>query len=245
VTANPSSRLRRLAPALVLTPALLLGVVACGVPTGEDTFSEVPSRDVPLGLNATSTSTTTTTTTTTTTIPDVPATTAATTSTNPIRLEPVEIYFLSRGRLQPVLADLSTPFTADQVTDVLEAGPQEGNALDTLIEPGLIVGTTESEGVLTVDLDEETFREIASFDQSEAIGQILMTMVNSLRGVGQVRFTFDRVPTAVKKGNTLLSREGEALSYDDYAVLLVSFDETDNAPSSTSGSTPTPPPTDG
>lgn len=216
-------RLRNFIPAFVLAPAIALGVVGCGVPTGEDTFSEIPSRDVPFGLDATSTSTTTsTTTTTTTTTPAVPETTTEATSTTPIRLEAVEIYFLSRGQLQPVLADLPLGFTANQVTDVLEAGPQEGVALDTLIEPGLILSSTESEGVLTVDLDQDTFRKIASFDQSEAIGQILMTMVNSLRGIGQVRFTFDGVPAAVKKGNTLLSGVGEALSFDDYSVLLVS-----------------------
>jgi len=244
MTTNPTSRRRRLVHTLVLAPVLVLGAVACGVPTGEETFREI--GDVPLGLDATSTSsTTTTTTTTTTTMPEVPETTTASTSTNPIRLAPVEIYFLSRSRLQPVFGDLSAPFTADQVTEVLEAGPQEGNGLDTLIEPGLIVGITDSGGVLTVDLDEDIFRDIASFDQSEAIGQILMTMVRSVTGFGQVRFTFDGVPTAVKKGNTLLSRVGEALTYEDYEVLLVSFDETDNAPSTTSGSTTTPPSTDG
>ena len=223
ITPGTAIRRLRLLPALVLAPAMALAVGACGVPTGEGSFSEIAPRDVPFGLDATSTSTTSTTSTTTTsTLPELPETTTATTSTTPIRLEAVEIYFLSRGRLQPVLADLPLGFTADQVTDVLEAGPQEGTALDTLIEPGLIVSATEAEGVLTVDLDEDIFREIASFDQSEAIGQILMTMVNSLRGIGQVRFTFDGVPTAVKKGNSLLSRVGEALSYDDYVVLLVS-----------------------
>jgi hypothetical protein len=64
-------------------------------------------------------------------------------------------------------------------------------------------------------------------------------MVNSLRGVGQVRFAFDGVPTAVKKGNSLLSRVGEALSYDDYSVLLVTVPDSslDDTPDGTTTTT--------
>ena len=193
--------------------------VGCGVPTGDDTFEAVPSDEIPFGLDATST-TTSTTTTTTTTIPDAPETTTAPSTTTPIRLEPIELYFLSRGRLQPVPFELPSGFSADQVADVLEAGPPEGLALDTLVEDGLIVSSQESRGVLAVDLDDVVFDRIDTTEQTEAIGQIVLTMISSLRRVGQVTFTLGGEPIPVKKGNGLSSDVGEPLSYDDYAMLL-------------------------
>jgi len=212
-----------------------LGVVVaavatgCGVPTGDSSFEEIPPAEIQFGLNATSTSTTTTTT-TTTTLPEAPETTAlATTST--IRLEPVEIYFVTRGRLQPVVFELPPGSSPDQIAEVLSAGPPSGVALDTLVEDGLIRSAVESAGLLTVDLDEETFDRIPATEQTEAIGQIVLTMISSLRRVGQVTFTLDGEPIAVKKGNSLSSAVGEELAYEDYAVLLVN--------------TPTPADTDG
>jgi hypothetical protein len=191
---------------------------ACGVPTGKDTFREIPSGQIPLGLDETST--TSTSTTTTTTVADLPATTLLETTTT-IRLEPVEIYFLSRGRLQPVPFDLPPGSAPDQIADVLEAGPPPDIALDTLIEDGLIVSAVTTSGILTVDLDPTTFARISTTQQTEAIGQIVLTMLSSLRGVGQVTFTLGGEPIAVKKGNGLSSDVGQPVSYDDYANLLV------------------------
>jgi hypothetical protein len=204
-----------LVPALLATIALVAG---CGVPTGADTFSEIPPDEIQFGLDATST-TTSTTSTTTTTVPEQPQTTLLETTTT-IRLEPAEIYFLSRGRLQPVTIELPAGFSSDQVADKLEEGPPPDVALDTLIEDGLIVSSFESEGVLTVDLDGETFDRIPSTQQTEAIGQIVLTMIASLRLVGQVTFTLEGDPIPVKKGNGLSSEVGEPLSFDDYAILL-------------------------
>jgi Sporulation and spore germination len=192
---------------------------ACGVPTGNDTFSEIPPDEIQFGLDATST-TTTTTSTTSTTVPVLPETTALATTTT-IRLEPVQIYFLSRGRLQPITIDLPPGSSPEQVADVLEAGPPPDIALDTLIRDGLIVSSVEEGGVLTVDLDPDTFDRVPSTQQTEAIGQIVLTMLSSLRGVGQVTFTLGGEAIAVKKGNGQLSDVGEPLSYDDYANLLV------------------------
>lgn len=193
----------------------------CGVPTGDDSFDEIPPDEIPFGLDATST-TTTSTTTTTTTLPDAPATSASPSTVAPIRLEPVEIYFLSRGRLQPVVIDLTPNPSPDQIADVLEAGPPDDVALDTLVEDGLIVSSVESGGVLTVDLDGVIFDRIPTAQQTEAIAQIVLTMISSLRRVGQVTFTLDRDPIPVRKGNGLSSETGETVSYDDYVVLLVS-----------------------
>lgn len=191
---------------------------ACGVQTGDDSFAVIPPEEDPFGLDATST-TTSTTTTTTTTLPVTPDTIATTTTV--VRLEPAEFYFLTtRSRLQPIVVDLPPPFSAEQIADILEAGPPPDVALTSLIEPGLIVTSSEARGILTVDLDATTFADIPSTQQTEAIGQIVMTMVNSLRRVGLVNFTIDDEPISVKKGNSLLSDVGEPLSYDDYVILL-------------------------
>ncbi len=220
---------RRLTATWAALVVLAVIAAACGVPTGDDTFAEIPPAEVPFGLAATSTTTTTT----TTTVPESPDTTTAASTTTPIRLDPAEVYFLSRGRLQPVVIELPPGFSADQVADVLEAGPPPDVGLDTLIEDGLIVASTESRAVLTVDLDGDTFAEIPSTQQTEAIAQIVMTMISSLRRVGLVNFTIEGDLIAVKKGNSLLSDVGEPLSYEDYSLLLVNppapLDDADDA----------------
>ena len=62
--------------------------------------------------------------------------------------------------------------------------------------------------MVTVDLDPEVFGRIPPFDQAEAIGQIVLSLMSNLRGVGPVLFTLGGEPTQVKKGDGLL-RPGE------------------------------------
>ncbi len=193
-----------------------------------------PRRKCRSGLAETSTTTTTT----TTTLPQAPETTTAPSTTTPIRLDPVEIYFLTRGRLQPVVRELPTGFSADQVADILEEGPPPDLALDTLVEDGLIVSSSESRGVLTVELDAETFAEIPSTQQTEAIAQIVLTMVSSLRRVGLVNFTIDGEPIEVKTGDSLLSEVGEPLSYEDYVILLANPPSLTETPDTTAPGEP-------
>jgi hypothetical protein len=220
---------------VILGVALLaVATTACGVPTGEDTYEAIPPDEILFELDATSTSTTTS----TTTLPDVPASTLPPTTSTPIRLEPAEIYFLSRGRLQPVVVELPPGASPDQIADVLELGPPQDVALETLIEEGLIVSAVDSRGVLTVDLDAETFDRIPSTQQTEAIGQIVLTMLRSLRGVGLVTFTLGGEPIPVKKGNGLSSEVGESLSFDDYTVLLASPRTTTDTTAPTTTATP-------
>jgi hypothetical protein len=222
------------------TFAVLLA--ACGVPTGDESFSVIAPEEDPFDLDATST-TTTTTVPTTTTPPTTPDTLA--TSTTIVRRESAEFYFLTtRGRLQPYIVELPPPFAADQIADILAAGPPTDVALESLITEGLIVSSSESRAVLTVDLDASTFARIPSTQQTEAIGQIVMTMISNLRRVGLVNFTIDGEPISVKKGNSLLSDVGEPLAYDDYVNLLASpppaVTTTTEPPDTTADSTPPP-----
>jgi hypothetical protein len=196
-------------------------LASCGVPTGDESFSVIAPEEDPFDLDATTTTTTTTVPTTTT--PPTPPDTLLAPSTTIVRREAAEFYFLTtRGRLQPYIVELPPPFAADQIADILADGPPPDVALESLITPGLVVGSTESRAVLTVDLDARTFARIPSTQQTEAIGQIVMTMITNLRRVGLVNFTIDGEPIAVKKGNSLLSDVGEPLAYDDYVNLLAS-----------------------
>ena len=208
-----------------------LALTACGIPTGDDTFSEIPNEDVLFGLDAT----TTTTSTTTTTTPVTPVTTLVEPTTTIVPYEQVDVYFLSRGRLQPVALALTSDFAPEQLVDKLEEGPPPGVGLDSHIESGLIRSIDKANGVVTVDLDPEIFQRIAAFDQAEAIGQIVLTLTGNLRGVGSVRFTLGGEPTQVKKGDSLLSEPDQAVTFDDYAMLL-----TTSGPTSTSTTTEVP-----
>ncbi len=207
---------RAIAVLAVVAPTL----AACGVATGDESFSLIAPEEDPFRLDATST-TTSTSTTTTTTLPATPDTLP--TTTTDVRREPAEFYFLTtRGRLTSVPFDLPPPFAAEQIAAILEAGPPPDVALESLIEEGLIISSTESRAVLTVELDGNVFARIPSTQQTEAIGQIVMTMISSLRRVGLVNFTIEGEPISVKKGNSLLSDVGEPLAFDDYITLLAS-----------------------
>lgn len=224
---------------LVGIPMLLGGLLsACGVPTGDASFEEIPTEEIPFDLDATSTSTSTST--TSTTIPLVPVTTNFDTTTT-VPVEEVFIYFLSRSRLRPVPYALPRGFGPDELLVRLELGPQgdAGVGLDSLIEPGLINSTEIADAQITVDLDPDVFSRITAADQREAIAQIVLTLSN-LRGVGPVRFTIGGEPTRVTKGNGLLSGDGETVSADDYRVLLA----TGSGGSGTTTTTTVPPPPD-
>jgi hypothetical protein len=219
----------------ILMLAAVLAVSSCGVPTGPDSFENID--DISDELTAPSTtSTTTTSTTTTTTVPDLTITTVATTTMPAVPTEEVPVYFLSRGQLTSI--DVAAPLAPEpnDLVLLLAAGPDGPLAglLDTLIEPELIVTTSQVDGVLTVELDDLLFRAIPARDQREAIAQIALTFLTTLRGVGQAVFTIDgeplTVPTAAR-GFT-----DEPVSRDDYTGLLV---DTDN-PTSTATTTTDP-----
>jgi hypothetical protein len=222
----------RLRPLVALVPAAAIVVAACGVPTGDDSFEQIGADDVPFRLAEPST-TTTSTTTPPTTQPAEPATTLVeTTTTTPT--ETVQIYFLSRGDIRPVELPVAAGYGSNDLESLLEAGPDDlpgGDLLDTEIEEGLILGSFEQDGIVTIDLDGRIFDRIPRRDQRDAIAQIVMTFVDNLRRVGLAQFTIDDEPTDVPKGNNLQS-DGP-VSYDDYANLLA------DAPPSTAETTTT------
>lgn len=210
----------------VATLLLLAGPIAgCGVPTGPDSFEEIDGVDVPNRLNETTTTTTTTTmppTTTTTTLLDAPETT--TTSTEPpIPTEIVDIFFVSRGQLTAKPFTVLAPVSANELIDLLEAGPgPDVGLLDTEILPNLIEVTSVTDGILTIELDRLVFDQIANRDQREAIAQIVLTLLNNLTGVGQAVFTIDDERQTVPIDGSQVS--DQPVSLDDYANILVNSD---------------------
>ena len=113
---------------------------------------------------------------------------------------------------------------------LLEQGPVGPPAalLDNQIEQGLIIDTVAQDGILTIDLDEEIFDDISrQDDQREAIGQIVLTFLLGLRGVGQAVFTFNGSDTnvSVPTGNALFTNR--PVSVDDYASMRVDAEQTD------------------
>ena len=77
------------------------------------------------------------------------------------------------------------------------------------------------------------FERIATFDQAEAIGQIVLSLMRNLRGVGSVLFTLGGEPTQVKKGDSVLSEPDQAVTSDDYAALLASTPPTTTSTTTT------------
>ena len=133
----------------------------------------------------------------------------------------VDTEHVSRGDLEPVQQALTLGYSRNQLVTLLEEGPPTGSVLDTFIEPGLMVTTTERGGVVTIDLDEDLLAAIDTRNQRRAFAQIVLTFTENLRGVGQVIFTLSGEPIGVPKGNALFSQPGEPVSFDDYAILLV------------------------
>jgi len=217
-------------------------VAGCGVPTGPDSFEEIPDAEVPNRL-AETTTTTSTTTTTTTTLPDSPATTVATTTTV-VPTQIVEVFFLSRSELRPIELPAQSPVVDTELILLLEQGPVGPSAalLDNQIEEGLIIDTEAEGGILTIDLDEEIFDDISrQDDQREAIGQIVLTFLNGLSAVGNAVFTFNGSDqnVSVPTGNALFTNR--PVSVDDYASMRIDAEPAEPEPEAADTTTTGPP----
>ncbi len=219
------NRIRATGAAVVLTVGLASG---CGVPTGPESLQEIDGADVPNRLNETTTTTTTTTvpaTTTTTTLLDTPETTTTTTEA-PAPTEIVDIFFVSRGQLTAKPFTVLAPVSANELIDLLEAGPgADVDLLDTEILPNLIETTLVDNGILTIELNDLVFERIAVRDQREAIAQMVLTFLTNLRGVGQAVFTIDDVRQTVPIDVSRVT--DQPVSLDDFESVLVNSDPVD------------------
>jgi hypothetical protein len=212
--------IRRLAGITALFVAVL---VACGIPDNGrvSTIQGKDLRNLGDSLPSTSTSTTTPPTvepTTTTTILDT-ATTIAT--------EDVTLYFINGSQLNGYPRTLAKPVATNQVLLALQGGPPSGDlgigirsAVPTK-EEAVIKATDDDSGVATIELPPGFFEQIPPEDQLLAIGQIVLTVLDDVEGIGQVLFVRNGVPLPVPRGPSGGLTDGtEPLARRDYKDLL-------------------------
>jgi hypothetical protein len=227
---------------------VLIATSACGLDTA-DSFEEIPSQEIPFGLEQA-----TPTTTTTTTSPELPSTTDDTPpttdddstetqeppeSTSTLALPAVEVaeiyQVVGLNRLQRQTIPLSAPLGVFQVVAVLEEPPSGELAvgLRTAVRIGLVADVAVERGVAIVDLNGTQLNRMSPRDQRLAIAQLVLSITSSIRGVGQVAFSVDGEPAEIGiPPEYTLSDPGQPLTYADFAPLLLgsSLIEDDGAP---------------
>ena len=206
--------MRRVIGITVVVTAVAIG---CGVPqTGE--FESIGREDIQFDMDAT-------TTTTSSTVP--PTTIDATTSTqlvttSTISTEDVLIYFVAGSQINPVTLPLASPASASQVLAKLLEGPptgEVGSGLRSTIPTGAQITVTKASGVGIIDLPVGIFDTMPSRDQRLFFAQLVLT-IGRLGGIGPVQFTLGGAPTRVQRGDGTTTEPGDAVTVDDYAVLL-------------------------
>ncbi|MEX0848471.1 MAG: GerMN domain-containing protein [Ilumatobacteraceae bacterium] len=200
-----------------ITIAVTAATAACGVPQSSE-FEPIGRENIQFDMDAT-------TTTSSSTVP--PTTIDATTSTqlvttSTISTEDVLIYFVAGSQINPVTLPLARPASASQVMAKLLEGPPTGDigtGLRSTILPGAQITVTKASGVGIIDLPAGIFDAMPSRDQRLFFAQIVLT-IGRLGGIGPVQFTLAGVPTRVQRGDGTTTEPGDAVTVDDYAVLL-------------------------
>ena len=131
------------------------------------------------------------------------------------------LYYISSGKLSPLVGSLSSQYAPSQLIALLQAGP-----IDDPISIGLrsaiptdvaIDASQDGTGVAQVVLPEGFFDTIPVGDQRLAVAQIVMTLLGNIPGVGQVAFNLQVSGPAGE-----LIPAGQLLSRADYQTLLAS-----------------------
>lgn len=207
---------RRTVALVSLCAAVLVG---CGVNVGES-FETIAPQEIPFGLDQPPTTATTT---TTTSVPETGPTPPP--PTNPVQTEPASVYLIiGLDRLQRLSVQLASPVEIMQVLALLTEGPTGDQAvgLRTAVRPGLVVDVEVDRGVATANLRASTLNLLTPRDQRMAIGQIVLSILGSARGVGQVIFTIDGAAAEIGiPPDFQLSRPGQPLTFSDFESLLV------------------------
>lgn len=199
---------------LVLTTLVCVPVAACTVVDDQ----RVERIDPQYGLDDTLPSTTTTIATTTT----LAATTTSgldTTTTAAVQTDEVLLYFIASGQLTPFPQNLPAPVATPQLIAALLEGPPEGElgtGLRSALPQGVFIRVVpDSTGIAQVQLPIGFFETIPVGDQRLVVGQLVVTLLSNLRGVGQVTFN-----QSVTKPTGELVPPGQPLTYGDYDELL-------------------------
>lgn len=167
-----------------------------------------------------------------TTTEAITTTTGLETTTTDVQAETVRLYYIASGRLNFVPSRLPPEFALSQLIDALKDGKPQGDlgrGLRSAIPVDAeITVTTDGLGVAQVLLPEGFFDTIPAGDQRLAIAQLVLTLLDNSRGIGQVTFN-----QQVSGPSGELIPAGQLLTRLDYQALLASA-----TPSATT-STPT------
>ena len=157
-------------------------------------------------------------------------------TTTGVPADTVVLYYISSGKLSPIVGSLSSQYAPSQLMALLQFGPSDDPiniGLRNAIPPDVeIEATQDGTGVAQVVLPEGFFDTIPVGDQRLAVAQIVMTLLGNIRGVGQVAFNLQVSGPAGE-----LIPAGQTLSRADYQTLLASSttpaNSTTTAPPST------------
>ncbi|HQZ33167.1 MAG TPA: GerMN domain-containing protein [Ilumatobacteraceae bacterium] len=161
------------------------------------------------------------------------------TTTTTVPADAVLLYYISSGKLSPIVGELSLQYAPAQLMALLQAGPIDipiniglRNAVPKNIE---IDASQDGTGVAQVILPEGFFDNIPVGDQRLAVAQIVMTLLGNIRGVGQVAFNLQVSGPAGE-----LIPAGQTLSRADYQTLLASSTTPANSTTTVPSTSPVP-----
>lgn len=216
--------MRRRLTLLTATAVAAVIAAACGVPDSGE-FRSIGGDDVAELLVTTTTSTTTTLPTTTappTTLPPETTVTVLETTTT-VPFETVDLYFVSGDTLAKVPYNFPPDPTPQQVLDVLADGVEplgpQAAGLRSAIPSAARFDVSVRGGVVEVDMNEEALATVSA-DGPLEFGQIVMTLLTNIPGVGQVRFSVLGTPRPFVRGDGSEVPADTEVSKDDYASLL-------------------------
>jgi hypothetical protein len=203
---------------VTVTVVLSMSLIACGVNAGES-FETIAPQEIPFGLDQPLSSAPSTTSTVPPSDTELPGP-----SLSPVQTEPVNVYFvLGLDRLQRLTVQFASPVELLQVLALLADGPptEQSIGLRSAVRAGLVVDLFSERGVAQVDLRGAVLNQLSPRDQRLAIAQIVLSVLGSARGVGQVSFTIDGEPAEIGiPPDYTLSRPGEPLAFADFESLL-------------------------
>jgi spore germination protein GerM len=152
----------------------------------------------------------------------------------------VVLYFLVDDRPTAVTRSVTRPASLSSVLGALAVGPQPSDVgftpeMRSVVPSDLVRGVDEQAGVAVVDLS-TGLEVVPGPDQRLVFAQLVLTL-RQQRGVGQVRFTEDGLPTVALRGDGEATRPDEVLTEKDYEVLLSDTGEPPVATPSGGGAT--------
>ncbi len=157
----------------------------------------------------------------TTTTAAVTTTTGLETTTTGVQAVAVQLYYIAGSQLNSVPDQLPPQFALQQLIKLLQVGLREGDigrtlrsALPTDVE---IKVTADGAGVAQVMLPDGFFDTIAVGDQRLVVGQLVMTLLDNSRGIGQLMFN-----QQVSGPTGEVIPAGQLITRLDYQSLLAS-----------------------